>query len=92
MGEDGMSALYVFRNDVIDWVIALDSADATKVWEEHSGDDYDSDAHAEWLRLPDEDVLAINYGDDDDDDEHVEKTCAELVAIHGRCFLASTEY
>ena len=84
-----MSTLHVFRNDVIDWVIATDPADATRVWEEHSGDTYDADIYAEWLRLPDEDTLEI---DDGEGGARVEKTCAELVAKHGRGFLASTEY
>lgn len=81
-----MARLHVFRNDVIDWVIAESPEDADKICFEHTGNDED-DPH-EWVALPDDQILAIN----DEDGGHVEKTCAALIAEHGRCFLASTEY
>lgn len=80
--------LHVFRNDVIDWVIAFDTADANAVLVEHACDSADDPIDIEWRQLPDDSELSIR----DDFGELVTKTCAEWVASKGRCFLASTEF
>lgn len=82
-----LSTLHVWRNDVIDWVIASGPADADAVWLEHTGGYPPDDPH-EWKMVPDDRLLPIN----DDDRGHVEKTCAAWIIEHGRGFLASTEY
>lgn len=82
--------LGVYRNDVIDWVIAESPEDATRVWEECMGDTWENctgDDPPEWVRLPDDHALRI-----DNDGTIVEKTCAEWVREQGRGFLGSTEY
>ena len=87
-----MSDLRVFRNDVIDWVIAESPADATRAWEEHNGDTWENctgdDERPSWRELANDEVLNVR----DDDGDSVEKTCAEWVRDHGRGFLCSTEY
>ena len=82
--------LGVYRNNVIDWVIAESPEDAARAWEEHMGvswDDATDDGPPEWVRLPDDQVLRIN-----EEGTVVEKTCAEWVRDQGRGFLGSTEY
>ena len=77
--------LSVYRNDVIDWVVAESPEDATRVWREHRGDT--SGDSPSWERLPDASVLRLNDGGG-----VVEKTCAEWASEVGRGFLGSTEY
>lgn len=87
-----MSDLHVFKNDVIDWVIAANLEDATRVWEEHNGSSWadvtGDDEPPEWIQEPDDKVLWVR----DDEGGRNEKTCAALAAELGRRFLASTEY
>lgn len=80
-----MSELHVFRNQVIDWVIAASPEDADAVCVDYY-DDPPDDPGA-WIQLPDDRVLWII-----EDGVRVEKTCAEWVAQKGRGFIASTEF
>lgn len=84
-----MEELKVYRNDIIEWVIARSPEDASDLVKEHAGEpDPDWDT-GPWRALPDDDVLTI---EDEDLATVVTKTCAEWVASNGRGFLASTEY
>lgn len=79
--------LSVFKNDVIDWVIARDEADAQRVCAEHyetSVEDYDGGV---WVRLPRESIVDVSGPDVTDG-----RTCGEWIATEGRGFLCSTEY
>lgn len=79
--------LHVYRNKVIDWVIAESPSDADAVLIEHGGGP--PDEPSEWEQLPDDRVIWIR---DEDLVGRQEKTCAEWAAERGRCFLASTEF
>lgn len=81
-----MSELHVYRNDVIDWVIAKDPTDADAVYREHAG--APPDDPFDWIKLPDDRQLWVR----DDDGGREVKTCAEWATDLGRCFLASTEF
>lgn len=87
-----MGELHVFKNDVIDWVIAASAEDATRVWEEHNGaswaDVTGDDEAPEWVQEPDDKVLWVR----DDEGGRNEKSCEAWAAELGRSFLASTEY
>lgn len=84
-----MEELKVYRNDVIEWVIARSPEDAAELVKEYAGEPDSDDEPATWRALPDDKVLAIG---DEDSGTVATKTCAEWVASNGRGFLASTEY
>ena len=75
----------VYRNDVVDWVIAESEEDAAKVWEESCGDDYSVDDLGKWEVAEDDEVITLL-----EDEGPVAKTCKEWAA-EGRGFLGSTE-
>ena len=85
--------LHVFKNKVIDWVIAESIEDAREVVREQYGhDEFEPWSPAfEFTQLPDDEVLTVRSDDDDDGDEPESMTCREW-AETGRGFLASTEF
>jgi hypothetical protein len=91
----------VFKNGVIDWVIATDPEHAARVWCEHTGyslDEYVEEFGApadEWEQVPDDETISIrDYWDEPTREElDLTKTAAEWAAHEGKpCFLCSTEY
>ena len=76
----------VYRNEVVDWVVAESPEDASKAWEETCGDTYSVEDNGEWEAEPDDKLLKV-----EDDGGTTEQTCAEWVAA-GRGFLCSTEF
>lgn len=84
-----MEQLRVYRNDVIEWVIAESPEEAAELAKEYAGEPDPDWETGPWRALPDDDTLAI---EDEDLALVVTKTCAEWVASNGRGFLASTEY
>lgn len=88
-----MSKLSVYRNDVIDHVIAESEEDALAVLLEtgcygSSADDLTETATV-FERVPDDKVIAIDM---QDGGPKQFKTAAEWIAQEGRGFLCSTEY
>lgn len=83
--------LRVYRNDVIDWVIASSPADCNEAYAEHTGEPVSAiyDGEYDWRALPLDRTLNMHM---DDGRGSVEQTCAEWIAEQGRGFLGSTEY
>lgn len=81
--------LSVFKNEVVEHVVAESEADASQVWRETVGEDYDEEDCGAWEREPDDTVLSIT---DDSGENEESKTCAQWAASNGRGFLCSTEY
>lgn len=92
-----MSELHVFKNDVIDWVVAESVEDAKLAHDQYmkdiGADPYGADLYEadelEWKAEPDDKVLSIT---DDDEGCRIEKTCATWAREKGRGFLCSTEF
>ena len=85
---ENATELHVYRNEVIDWVIASSPEDAARVWEEHTSGAPYPEEYGTWRQLPDSDVLPMN----DEVEGHREMTCAKWASLNGRSFLGSTEY
>lgn len=82
-----MGGLHVFANDVVEWVIARDEADATAVWHEFFGES-EEPVDTNWVRLEPWTVITVH-----DDDLGVRTmTCAGWIVESGRGFLCTTEY
>jgi len=78
--------LFVFGDDH-DWVIAHSEADASVVWNEHTGAVHDDDADP-WVQLDDDVTLKIA----EDDGSISERLVTEWAALDGRGFLCSENY
>lgn len=99
-GEE-MTTLHVFANTVTEWIVAVDPADAVKVWEETVGEGYDHE-YGEFEQVADDKELTIH----DEDESYGVPTGGVLVAppstyratmrawadLCGRGYLCSTEY
>ncbi len=81
----------VWRNDVIEWVIASSPAECNVICAEQMGETlaYVEEAEHVWVPLTHDHVLNMHM---DDGRGSVEQTCAEWIAEQGRGFLGSTEY
>jgi len=58
--------LHVFVNEVTDWIIAADKADAIKVWEEINGEswkEYAGENDDDWIEEPDDGKLTVYQED-----------------------------
>lgn len=83
--------LKMFTCDHEEWVIAVDAADADRVYEEHAGDTIQNqtgDSELVWTEEPPDKVFKL-----DDGDEVHEDTCAGWVWKAGkRGYFASANY
>lgn len=92
--------LHVFRNRVVDWVVAWSVSDAARVYRQYllaqySGASDWSESDFDFTQEPDKKILAIT-------DEsrptrrgthrRVRRSCRRWAAENGRGFLASTEF
>jgi len=83
--------LQVWTN-ATDTAIAESAEDAIRVWCEATGERLEDYAHQvdEWSTYPPTKVLTIqNFNGDN---VTIPRTCAELIASEGRCYLCSTEF
>lgn len=83
--------MHIYTNEVTDWIIAADEADANAVLREHYGytqaqlEEEGAHVRKQW---PDDKLLRVH----DDDGVKRELLPAEWIAREGRGFLCSTEY
>jgi hypothetical protein len=90
-----MSELRVFKNDVVDWVIATSREDAIKVVNEHYGFDCEIEGGADFIECPMDEDLTIVFEDGvrgNGENAEITKTMKEWIEGEGRCFLCSTEW
>jgi len=79
--------MHVYRNEDVDWVVAVSEDDAMDVWCESNGEEREDYPDEKWEQEPDDKVLTIQS-----DEGSEEKTCAEWVRLNGRGFLCSQNY
>lgn len=83
--------MHIYTNEVTDWIIAADEADANAVLCEHYGytqeqlEEEHIQITSQW---PDDKTLTVR----DDDGVRAKLLPAEWIAREGRGFLCSTEY
>lgn len=83
--------MHIYQNEVTDWVIAADEADANAVLREHymyTQEELEEEQMQVTTMWPDDKPLRIS----DDDGTKTTLTPAEWIAREGRGFLCSTEY
>lgn len=78
--------LHVYKNGVIEWVVAASAEDAVAFYRGYYKLIDDEEADLEFEQEPDGKVLEIQG------DEPESGTCAELAAKHGRGLLCTTEW
>lgn len=81
--------LRVWRNNIIEWVIATGPRDASRIIN-HELQHLEFDARRpieDWEVVPDDKVIGVDM-----DGRIVKRTAAEWVDVNGRGFLATTEY
>jgi len=82
-----VETLHVYKNDVIDHVVATSAEEAKGLMCKAFGD-VEEHLETEYIQVPDDRELTINS----DDDGLITHTCAEWCKINGKGFLCSTEY
>lgn len=85
-----MAQLHVYKNDVIDCIVAESAEDARAIGLSYAGNSEEY-RDLEYSQLPDDQLKTIDW-DDGGEAGKITMTCAEWCAKNGKGFLCSTEY
>lgn len=86
MTTDNMGTLRVYRNDIVEWVVAESPEEATRIMVDENHAHYDDPP--EWIACDSHDEWTLQEGPD----APKTRTFGGWIETNGRGFLGTTEY